>query len=423
MAENEPETFASLTISVNEKEPLESKEILVTVQSVSSEDSEQSIIGEPSPETSPPETSPPKRTVADLAEYIEACHYSDETPPEKRVPIFNHGEGHYRPQLRHGRVNRILFYPGVFNPPHLSHQAVVNCAFAGCQDIGVVAAIVIPLGDRITWRAFSRSATFDNAQRVRLWRGEDDAPHDWMWVYDGITDDWDEFYDKFNEMVARDGFEVEFLYLGGPDHIGKDYVTYYPWECANLVVSDIGREASFVKEDGALLDLVGHESWQTPDIPESTYPKKAEEMPAWLVNSLAVITPGDKSDPEYINKLYQGYMSRINGTRSCMGGPDRKDLWVRFIPAGENPVRVSATDVRRIISETPTEELLEKIKGLVMNPEVVVEMMDEFRKAGPLPSDSESSDEEEPDEEEPDEEESNEEESNEEESEPTDASL
>ncbi|KAI1470039.1 uncharacterized protein F4812DRAFT_457437 [Daldinia caldariorum] len=421
MAENELEGFPALSISVNEKELLESKEILVTVQSIGSEDSDQPVTTEASPETSPPRTPPPTRMVADLAEYIEACYYPKDFPPEKRTPIFNNGEGHYRPQLRQGRVNRILLYPGIFSPPHLSHQAMVNCAFAGCQDLNVIAAIVIPIGNRITWREFSRSATFDNAQRVRLWRG-DDGPHDWLWIFDWCPDGWDTFCYMFKKKMTMD-FDVEFLYLGGPDHIGKDYVTDCPWDSTNLIVSDIGREADFVKEDGTLHDLVNYESWQTPDIPEGTYPKKAEEMPPWLIDSLAVIMPGDRSDPEYIEKLYQGYMSRISGTRSCKGGPKRKYSWVRFILAGENPKRVSATDVRRTISETPTEELLEKIKDIVMNPEAVVEMMDKLRKSGPLSSDPESSDEEELDEEKPDGEKPDGEEPDEEESAPTDASL
>ncbi|OTB11734.1 hypothetical protein K445DRAFT_306687 [Daldinia sp. EC12] len=374
MAVNELEALSSLSITINEKDPSGPAEIHVTTKEIVNEDSEQPATNEVLPEPSPP-----KKTVAYLGDYIEACYYDSRFTYEKKVPIFNDGDGHYRPQLKQGRVNRILFYPGVFNPPHRSHQAMVNCAFAGCQDLNVIAAIVLPLGDIIMYREYTEYASFMGDERMRLWRG-DNGPHDWLWVYGTWSGFWMEFRPKLIEAVEKDGFELEFVFLGGPDHIGKDHVTHIPWDCPNMVVSDIGRKADFVKEDGTLHDLAGYETWQTPDLPEGTRFKEAKDMPPWLIKSLADSMSVEKSDPEFLERLHREYTRRMNGTRTCMAGPDLEDMWVRFIPAGENPIRVSATDIRLIIGETETEGLLGALKDLAMNPEILVEMMEESRR-------------------------------------------
>jgi hypothetical protein len=52
-----------------------------------------------------------------LTTYIASIHYRDDFL-SRRGKIFDYEITHDSPTLRPGRINRILMYPGPFNPPH-----------------------------------------------------------------------------------------------------------------------------------------------------------------------------------------------------------------------------------------------------------------------------------------------------------------
>jgi hypothetical protein len=82
-----------------------------------------------------------------LATYIKNIHYGDDFLPG-RTEIFDYGIAHQSPCLKFGRINRILLYPGCFNPPHRDHFEILRHGFGKRdRDICIIAAIVLPLDD------------------------------------------------------------------------------------------------------------------------------------------------------------------------------------------------------------------------------------------------------------------------------------
>ncbi|KAI2784656.1 hypothetical protein F4815DRAFT_440959 [Daldinia loculata] len=360
-------------------ESFKSTENCTTTPDIVNEDPKRPIISEV-----PPVTSPEEKIVADLGKYIETCYYGNKTVPSERPPIFNQDVGHYRPQLKQDRVNRIILYPGCFNPPHRGHQSMVNCAFSCSQDIDVIAAIVLPLGTSYSpenAKEFMEDVWFTMAQRVRLWRG-DNGPHDWLWVYDQGRHEWEIFRYNLEHAIKADGFPFEFIYLGGPDHIGRFHVSKRPWGCDNMIVSDIGRETDFVGDE-TLIRIERHGNWKQILYQNRPHPWEAEKASwdfeefYWYRLELNYILHLE-SNTGSIAELQLQYIRMVTGMRICWNKYDGIS-WVRFIPAGDSAIRVSSTDIRYTIKTCPPDELLEKLKGKALRPELLVQWVQESK--------------------------------------------
>ena len=77
-----------------------------------------------------------------LAPYIQQAHShkSGHVLPPAGDQIF--GDPQTAPRLDKTRTNRIIVYPGSFNPPHRGHLHLLNHAYYhGVPDLNVVAAI------------------------------------------------------------------------------------------------------------------------------------------------------------------------------------------------------------------------------------------------------------------------------------------
>ncbi|KAI0377343.1 hypothetical protein F5Y04DRAFT_291840 [Hypomontagnella monticulosa] len=228
------------------------------------------------------------RQVADLGKYIHDCYYDSGYPyrrPSRTVggrPIFNQQPGCYKPQLQQSQVNYIILYAGCFNPPHQSHWALLNRAFECCQDLNIVAAIVVLCSG--SSKLYGEEMALKKNQKARLWLG--DQLHDWIWVFEQSTDSWDSFRGRLTYAASRDGFALDFIFLSGPDHVNTDDVIS-SWDCKNLIVSDVGREANFVRPGGAYLTLDGYSSWRTLRPDKKELVQKATETAMWLLSSIS----------------------------------------------------------------------------------------------------------------------------------------
>ena len=149
-----------------------------------------------------------------------------------------------QPLLRKGVTNRILLYPGAFNPPHRGHMLVLQHGFRECgEDFNVVAAIVVMKRDdyleykneqtaRELLRGFlldlktsdnlaNNISTVDTPERAALWSTDVHFP-DWAWILseDDVCCCVD---DKIVELAKADGFDVELVMLIGPDNFDKSW--------------------------------------------------------------------------------------------------------------------------------------------------------------------------------------------------------
>lgn len=125
-------------------------------------------------------------------------------------------------------VNRILIYPGSFNPPHKGHWKLLNHVFhhAGA-DLQIVAAIILPTSDRrVAVKNYKKSEDLiiPRHQRVQLWK-EAKILSGRIWVFDREEDDWVVFRTLLENKFCEAKVRVKFVVLAGPDHVRKSTTT------------------------------------------------------------------------------------------------------------------------------------------------------------------------------------------------------
>jgi hypothetical protein len=264
---------------------------------------------------------PSPTKTADLGTYISRSHppLNNRNSLSSLDRIFDRGLFHFPPRLHQGRVNRILLFPGCFNPPHVAHETLLRQTFLDIQDAGdlnLIAAIVLPLDDeRLTSKcrgagctttttattSGSNALVLTKAQRVCLWKGGWRAvPSDWRWVYDGSEAEWEGFRERLVGAVRRDGFELEFICLVGADYVrrGSAWLPWGDWGCDGIVVGEVGRSADFVaaaptgsgRERVKLYRLRGCEEWEVvrEDI-EAAY-RRATDRVVWFAGAWSIVS-------------------------------------------------------------------------------------------------------------------------------------
>lgn len=227
-----------------------------------------------------------------LANYIRQIHYGDNFPSCLQV-IFDYGVTHRSPHLRSDRINRILVFPGSFNPPHCAHLELLRHGFMKSgRDFNIIAAFVLCLDDESLIRKLSgkkNAMIFTKAERVRLWN--DYVPSDWYWTYDQSESEWFDFQKSLTQAITKDGFEVSWVALCGPDYVGVDCLPPRSvWGCKEIIVSDIGRPANFIcRARNTLINLSGCEAWEelVPDL--EAIQKYAKESTSWVLSGLFML--------------------------------------------------------------------------------------------------------------------------------------
>ncbi|KAK3297630.1 uncharacterized protein B0H64DRAFT_441077 [Chaetomium fimeti] len=373
-------------------------------------------------------------TTADLGAYISRIHNHGGGDDDTTTTIFGTSPAHRRPQLRRHRPNRVLLYPGCFNPPHVAHSALLRRAFESTPDLGVVAAVVLPLDDdRLEEKRQDRRARKQQQQqqreRVRARRakvkkasggevgeagetgegegeGADEAEMDgllltreqrvalWRGWGGWCEEEWHEFRERLVDAVRRDGFELEFVCLVGADYVGRRGVPWGSWDCEKLVVGDAGRAVDFVATDGdgrsRLLSLAWCEKWEPVEEDEEAAHQRVMDDIAWLVGVSSFYDCGyirrqlDRDPRFYENLAQDGLRTFTESTRKQWMCRRKRSQgqWLRYVPCPDDERTIhtgGSTKIRDSIASCPTGQLLKKLEGTVLNAEMLVEFVMDAR--------------------------------------------
>jgi hypothetical protein len=227
-----------------------------------------------------------------LESYIHLSYHLGANCFTRDKRIFDHGLSHMPPFLRSSRKNRLLLYPGSFNPPHYGHLNLLCDAFQRSQ-YDIIAAIVLPLDDdRLEKKCGEqrKEMVLSKKQRVDLWRGEH-WPNDWFWVYDRTESEWNRFRRVLTENITRDGFELDFVLLCGPDYVQTHSLPPpMPWGCRDIIVSDAGRPADFNRMV-ALDTLENCGPWKVITLSDDAGLQNAQKQINWVINGLWMLSP------------------------------------------------------------------------------------------------------------------------------------
>jgi hypothetical protein len=225
---------------------------------------------------------------ARLEKYILRAHFGEDLNSNEM--IFGNSPTRVPPTLENDRINRIIIYPGAFNPPHLYHMQVLRHGLQRSgQDLNVITAIVLPQDDEEIVEKRNRTIFFPMAQRLRLW-GADSH----FWVYGGGHAEFELFKDRLERIIVQDGYQLEFVLLCGGDNIKNDDSTPDHRNGTNisgLLVTDVGKPVMFVSGFARpLIRLKNFEPWEKLALvtEEFTYSliNYAYEQATWRVSQM-----------------------------------------------------------------------------------------------------------------------------------------
>lgn len=228
-----------------------------------------------------------------LETYIKRIHYGDDFTWRER--IFDYGITHRPPFLKSGRINRILVYPGSFNPPHRGHFELLRHGFGEAgRDMNTIAATVLPLDDESLvkkLRGQENALIFTKAERIRLWKGYGSS--DWCWIFDGSVSEWCGFQKRLTQAITKDGFDISWVVLCGPDYVKVNEVPSMPvWGCKDIIVSDVGRPADFISPAvNRLKALEGCKAWEKAVLDLKALQRYAKEVTSWVYSGTFMIAP------------------------------------------------------------------------------------------------------------------------------------
>ena len=139
--------------------------------------------------------------------------------------------------------------------------------------------------------------TFRREERCYLWKNDSHFP-EWAWVFEpsneaarnGITHKFSEFTHNLRASTKKDGYEVKFVYLFGPDHM----TTKSSWDVSHLtLLCDAARKADYQRSSGRLKDFENFTSWKRLEFDNDELELLQRKRTQLALAALETIRPND----------------------------------------------------------------------------------------------------------------------------------
>ncbi|KAI9155449.1 Terpene cyclase ascF [Paramyrothecium foliicola] len=308
-----------------------------------------------------------------LADYVEAIHFQGAAPTTASCRPFNSKSPRDSPMLQPGVVNRILLFPGAFNPPHKGHLELLSFVYSNAgADLNVVAAIVIPTDDsklRLKTSEEKRPLVLSKEQRVSSWNNSG-IPKDCVWIYDRSEQSWHDFRQRLEAKVKADEIDLKFIFLGGPDYIGYKAL-YDPasWGCVDVITSDISRLVDF-RCPYSMRQLPGCGPW----VGVNYNPSRVERLIRGKLRG---------ESKKVIEEAVARAHSVIRAAWVCRETKQPRG-YIRFVPCcleSRHEIAPSSTAIRQCITTSPQEELEAKLAELALSPAMLLGFLQEAERA------------------------------------------
>ena len=223
-----------------------------------------------------PPPDPPVKT-SPLGPYVKAARTSDD-PSYVADPFGSGVTAATTPILNSKSLNRILIFPGFFNPPHVGHYELLRFTMLRfARPLGIIGAIIIPMSEKWLKDRLSnevRPVVLSTSARRAQWNGHKcdsntKTPESWYYVYESAADDveldWETFQSNLKQLTAADGFTINFISLFGVESLKINENPAPRWGCNEVVYADFGQD-SILRPQGAngpLIQLPGSSEWRT----------------------------------------------------------------------------------------------------------------------------------------------------------------
>lgn len=160
--------------------------------------------------------------------------------------------------------NRVLIFPGTFNPPHIGHLQLLDSVLQDAMGpLAIRAVIVFPHDDYpVRQKVEQEELPFclEKKARVRLWK-ESGYMFTNTWFYTDSKQSLKGLQRQLQKNLKERGIQLSYMLLYGPDWMSYRGL-YHPsqWHCKEAITSDISRLVDF-RLPSTLRQLPGCRPW------------------------------------------------------------------------------------------------------------------------------------------------------------------